>query len=63
MSTLVTTCCILHNLCEVHSDGFDEDWMCEDDEIDNMTPNPHPLNALTITSAQNIRTALCRYFA
>ena len=63
LPTLVTSCCILHNLCEVHSDGFNDDWMCEDDEIDNTAPNPHPPNVLTITSAENIRTALCRYFA
>ena len=63
MPTLVTACCILHNLCEVHSDGFNEDWMCEEDEIDNTASNPHPSNASTVTSAENIRAALCRYFA
>ena len=25
MPTLVSACCILHNLCEVHSDDFDDD--------------------------------------
>ena len=30
MSTVVTSCCILHNLCEVHKDGFDEQWLDED---------------------------------
>ena len=30
MSTVVTSCCILHNLCEVHKDGFDEQWLDEE---------------------------------
>ena len=29
MSTVVTSCCILHNVCEVHKDGFDEEWLDE----------------------------------
>ena len=24
---LVAACCMLHNICEVHGDGFDEQWM------------------------------------
>ena len=23
---VVAACCILHNVCEVHNDGFDETW-------------------------------------
>ena len=54
MPTLVTACCVLHNLCEVHGDVFNEDWMCEDDEIENTAPNPHPSNVSAITTAENI---------
>ena len=63
MPTLVTACCVLHNLCEVRGDGFNEDWMCEDDEVENTAPNPHVSNGSAITTAQNIWIALCRYFA
>ena len=52
MPMLVTACCVLHNLCEVHGDGFNEYWMCEDDEV-----------VSAITTAENIWIALCRYFA
>ena len=31
MPTLVSACCILHNLCEVHGNDFDDDWSCEDE--------------------------------
>ena len=27
MPTYVTACCVLHNVCEVHHDGFNEDWL------------------------------------
>ena len=63
MPRLVTACCTLHVLCEVHGDGFNEDWMCEDGEVDNNAVSPHSSNAATIASAENICSALCRYFA
>ena len=27
LSTAVTVCCILHNICEVHHDEYDEQWL------------------------------------
>ena len=60
MSTLVTACCVLHNICEVHHDTFDQQWL--DDEVrqaSNMTRN-----ASTIPSSStvaSIRNALCDY--
>ena len=29
VSTIVNACCILHNLCEVHGDGFVEEWLLD----------------------------------
>ena len=25
----ITACCILHNICEIHQDEFDEEWLEE----------------------------------
>ena len=61
MSTVVTSCCILHNLCEVHKDGFDEQWLDEEvirESISTSGANPtqHSSNAVAI------RNALSSYF-
>lgn len=37
--------------------------MCEDGEFDNTAVSPHSSNVSTIASAENICSALCRYFA
>ena len=37
LSTAVTACCILHNICEVHHDEFDEQW--QDDVNDSSIPS------------------------
>ena len=43
MSTVVTSCCILRNLCEVHNDGFDEQWLVEEvirESVSTSDANP-----------------------
>ena len=27
MSTLVTACCVLHNICKIHHDNFEQQWL------------------------------------
>ena len=61
MSTVVTSCCILHNVCEVHKDGFDEEWLDEvviSESINATGANP----AQHSSTAVAIRNALCTYF-
>jgi len=38
MTTLVTACCVLHNICEVHQDSFDEQWL--DEEVQESCCSP-----------------------
>ena len=60
MSTVVTSCCILH-MCEVHKAGFDEEWLDEVviSELINATgANP----AQHSSTAVAIRNALCIHF-
>ena len=61
MSTLVTTCCVLHKICERHHDSFDQQWL--DDEVIGQVHNI-PSNATTMPSSStaiSIRNALCDY--
>ena len=37
LPTLVTACCVLHNLCEVHGDSFNNDWLTEEDADESTT--------------------------
>ena len=57
--TIVNACCVLHNLCEVHGDGFEDDWLQEEEEV----PTDPSSSALPSTTRCNdIRNALCDYF-
>ena len=59
--TIVTTCCVLHNLCEVHGDGFDDDWMCAE-EVASHSTHSSSTTIGTNTTAENIRHVLCQHF-
>ena len=59
MTTVVAACCILHNMCEVHKDGFDAQW--HEDEVQascHLTSSPASTNPSSTTTI-NIRNALC----
>ena len=58
----VTACFILHNLCEVHKDSFNEQWLDDavrQSYISSSTGNPPPSSS---GAAIGIRNALCDYF-
>lgn len=60
--TIVSSCCVLHNLCESQGDEFLEDWregMEEPAELrEPSIPVPHEGTAET----QNVRRVLATYF-
>ena len=61
ITNLVTACCILHNLCEIHQDSFDEQWL--DEEV-QASAHPMSTSAAIIPSSSTgtvIRDALCDY--
>ena len=62
---MVTACCVLHNLCEMHGDLCEEDWVIVDPNL--QTPETSSTSSTSsATSAQSsgsvIREALCDYF-
>ena len=58
---LVAACCVLHNICEVHGDSFNEDWIEGTDVSLLRCSNPaapsHPL-----PSSMQTRNTLTSYF-
>ena len=61
ISTLVTACCILPNLCELHRDTCEEDWMTHD-TLEDAPPSSSTASTVATTSASRIKEALCAYF-
>ena len=62
MPTLITACCILHNMCETRGDSFEEEWTI-DILQDNGTINSGASSNPGQSSGSSIRNALCDYFA
>ncbi len=56
---LIAACCALHNICEVHGDSFDEDWL-EGVEITRETEASD--GTTQSESGDSIRRALMSYF-
>ena len=54
-----TACCILHNLCEMQEEEFEEDWNVELD-MDNINQFGRDGNDLGDGEAENVRDALKR---
>ena len=60
ITTLVTACCILHNICEVYNDNFDDQWL--DDEVQASCSSSSTASTSTSgATAISIRNALCDY--
>ena len=65
---IVTACCVLHNLCEMHGDLCDDDWVRVDPNLQTLetSSTSSTSNTSSATSAQSsgsvIRDALCDYF-
>ena len=62
---VIAACCTLHNICEVHGDVFDEEWLedCESDE-DGTQPTATTCSTSTSTcpDSEEVREVLVNYF-
>ena len=56
---LVGACCILHNICQVHGEGFDNQWLEENNQFDSPT-DPSP--GITSSHGDRVRSAITQYF-
>ena len=43
---LVAACCVLHNICEIHAEHFNEEWM-EGIQVNSATVTPSPTTTQT----------------
>ena len=63
LPTYVATCCVLHNICEIHKDDFNDDWMIEQQGDSSQTRQAaQPSNINSTAMANTIREALSDYF-
>ena len=60
--TVIAACCVLHNLCEVHGEAFNEIWF-QNDENSQPAPTATCTNSADgINRPKPIRDGLVRYF-
>ena len=60
---IITACCVLHNICEVHGDTFNEEWL--QDDLSTDTDDTHATTTTTSSSHEGvaIRDTLVQYFS
>ena len=59
---LVAACCVLHNVCEIHGESFDEDWM--QDVTNHDSANSRSTCSVSAdSSGKTIREALMSHFS
>ena len=56
---VVAACCVLHNVCEVHGEEFNEEWLEGTDSQESASASA---SVQSQTSAIAIRNALMSYF-
>lgn len=58
---IIAACCVLHNICEVHRDCFNDDWLQEVE--DSLVQPPNISNSSSNTTGGNeVRDILMEYF-
>ena len=58
---IISACCILHNLCEIHGESFNQSWLQDNETF--RQPHPTPITCQTTcgSAAEDIRTSLMQY--
>ena len=63
--TVIAACCILHNLCEIHEETFNDHWLqAHATEYEQPPTQHHPTSSdnSSIATPREIQNALTRYF-
>ncbi|XP_006639987.2 uncharacterized protein [Lepisosteus oculatus] len=59
--TMILACCILHNVCEVHSDSFNQEWLEAVGGADCPQPCDSVPPSMDDPAAEEVRALLCDY--
>jgi len=59
--TVVSAACVLHNMCEIHGETFDESWV-NDESNDLAQPDRRSASSTDVAGSVAIREALVDYF-
>ena len=61
--TVISAACVLHNMCEIHGESFDESWASSDNGSSDLAqPDRRPADNTAISGSVTIREALVDYF-
>ena len=60
--TVIAACCVLHNLCEVHGEAFNEIWFQNDENSQSAPTTTCTNSADGINRPKQIWDGLVRYF-
>ena len=60
---LTEACCVLHNVCEIHGDAFNDQWMEGVQGQESVCASSSSASAMSEESAVDIRKAFMSYFA
>ena len=58
--TIITACCILHNICEIHGEYFNDSWLADNTEYEQLSSSMATLTALSGASHE-VRNTLMEY--
>lgn len=59
MPTVISACCVLHNICQVHRDHFNREWLQDiSAEPSQPTALSMPIATANVSGATAIREAL-----
>ena len=54
--------CVMHNMCEIHEEFFDESWASDGRSSDLDQPDRHLADTTAVSGSAAIREALVDYF-
>jgi hypothetical protein len=60
---VIAASCVLHNICEVHGDSIDDDWVNSNNDAELEQPDGSHFIRSTTNRPAAIRDALVRYFS
>ena len=60
--TVISAACVLHKMCEIHGESFDELWVSDNGSSNLAQPDRRPTDNTAISGSVAIREALVDYF-